>query len=394
MGLVCGEDSFQEFYYYNSPFHRQSVFFITFRKPPVTILLNSNKKPNKSKNQVSPGANPQFQFEKPVDQKEKLLYTIIHGIIITKEWSASMSQASVIPNSSTSLYGLLGNPVNHSLSPLIQNRAFVEVGANSIYLAFSVDRDDLPAVLEGVRALKIKGLNVTIPYKEAVLPYLDDISPEAQGMGAVNTILNEGGKLKGYNTDGQGLVQSLAGECNYRVKDKRVVVLGAGGAARGIILTLLQEEVEHITIINRSKERLANLLSLLHPYREKVPFTGLLFSQVNWDEVLSPAHLLIQSTSVGMFPHHQVDPPLPCQKLHQDLLVVDLVYNPLQTVLLTRAQERGCETFGGWGMLLYQGALSFQLWTRKKAPIQAMKEVLLTQLKSQQRNQPEKGPGG
>lgn len=293
-----------------------------------------------------------------------------------------MEQFSIKPDSKTSLYGLLGNPVQHSLSPLIQNRAFLELGENSIYLAFAVEEEALPVVLSGVRALKMRGLNVTIPYKEKVLPYLDAISSTAAAMGAVNTIVHTAGRLIGYNTDGAGFVWSLREECQYCLQDRNVVIVGAGGAARGILLALLKEDVAHITIINRSQERLASLLSLLHHQKVQVPVKGLLFSQVDWREVLLKAHLFIQSTPVGMFPHHLENSPLPLHSLHPGLLVVDVVYNPMETALLARAKEKGCRTFGGWGMLLYQGALSFEKWTGKKAPISVMKEVLLDQLHS------------
>lgn len=284
-------------------------------------------------------------------------------------------------DSKTSLYALLGDPVEHSLSPAIQNRAFLEKGLNSIYLAMQVKEEDLREALLGAKALGMKGFNVTIPHKERVLPYLDRVSPEAQEMGAVNTIRNQEGELVGYNTDGRGFVAALKRERLCSLVDKKILILGAGGAARGVILQLLKEDIGGLTIINRNEERLKDLLASISSLEGASAIRGLPLQGVDWRRVLLETDLLIHTTSVGMYPHANEGPLAPPHFFHKNLLVVDMVYNPMMTTLLQGAKRMGCSIFGGWGMLLYQGALAFEIWTGEEAPIEGMKEALFGALR-------------
>jgi len=268
-------------------------------------------------------------------------------------------------DSDTSLFGLFGNPVAHSLSPVMHNRAFKETGYNGLYLAFNIV--DLSTAVRGIRALNIKGISVTVPHKVAVMEFLDARDDLAVNVGAVNTIANQNGKLIGYNTDCHGAIKALTEKTT--VKDKDVAVIGAGGAARaigsGIVLA-----GGRLTIYNRSAingERLASDLdSEFRPLSE--------FGR-------SGCQVLINTTSVGMTPDSEAM-PVKSTALNKEMVVMDIVYNPLKTMLLKMAEERGAETIDGVSMFVNQGALQFELWTGHKAPIDIMRSVVLDALRS------------
>lgn len=263
----------------------------------------------------------------------------------------------------TSLYCIFGNPVDHSLSPVMHNSAFDAVGYNGIYLAFRVS-DIVPAV-EGMRALGIKGVSVTIPHKEAVMQCLDDVDEEARRIGAVNTVINRGGALKGYNSDGQGAVRALAEKTGIRGRD--VVILGAGGAARAVAYGV-KSEGGRPTIVNRTVTRGEGLARELD-----APFVPLS------DVKKIDAPILINTTSVGMTPRCD-DMPVRGDVLEKGMVVMDIVYNPLRTRLLETAHLRGCETIDGAAMLVYQGAVQFELWTGIKAPVEVMRQAVYESL--------------
>jgi shikimate dehydrogenase len=258
----------------------------------------------------------------------------------------------------TVLYGVLGSPVRHSLSPAIHNAAFEATGVNGVYLAF--ETTDLPGSLAGAKALSFGGLSVTLPFKSAVIPLLDQLDPLAGRIGAVNTIRNEGGKLIGYNTDGPGALKAL--EPVTDVSGKRCLLVGAGGAARAIGYALSRRGVE-IVVANRSAERGKPLAAFLGG--RCIPL-----AEANRIE----ADLLIQTTSVGMFPiTDQV--PVSSEALREGMVVMDVVYNPLKTRLLRLAEERGCMTVNGLDMFIYQGAEQFRLWTGLEPPVEIMREA-------------------
>ncbi len=274
-------------------------------------------------------------------------------------------------DSHTVLFGVIGNPIRHSRSPIMMNRAFQETGINGVYTAFHIVGEQLADFVSGVRAMGIRGINVTIPHKLDIMPLLDEIDAGAQAIGAVNTIVNENGRLIGYNTDGIGYVRSLKEEAEPSLAGKRIVVLGAGGAARGIVYALTQEQPGRITIANRSVERAQELAK---------SFSSLADIEAISNETLkqacSEADIVINTTSVGMFPN-VADTPVDASWLQPGAVASDLIYNPLKTAFLEQAERQGCRTHGGLGMFIYQGAFAFEYWTGQPAPALAMRETVL-----------------
>lgn len=274
-------------------------------------------------------------------------------------------------NSHTVLYGVIGDPIRHSRSPVMLGRAFRESGVNGAYGAFHVAPERLGDAIRGIRALGFRGLNVTIPHKVEVMAYLDEIDESAGAIGAVNTIVNEGGRLIGYNTDGIGYVRSLKEEAEPDLTGKRVLVLGAGGAARGIVWALQREHTAEIWLANRTEQRAVELAAAL-------PSDGRL-KVLPWHllaEACGEADIVINTTSVGMAPHTEAMPADPAW-LRPGAVASDLIYNPLKTAFLGAAEQRGCRIHGGLGMFVYQGAYAFEYWTGLPAPARAMREEVL-----------------
>jgi len=277
----------------------------------------------------------------------------------------------------TKVCGIIGDPVEHSMSPAMQNAAFQELGLDYVYLPFRVGRDDLEKAIEGVRALGIVGLNVTIPHKVAVIPFLDKLDPLAEEIGAVNTIVNSGGSLAGYNTDATGFLQALI-ERGIEPEGKKVVVLGAGGASRGICFILAQNGAR-LTLLNRTLERAQELA------RRVAGETGrevkaLALNEANVTEALRTADILVNTTSAGMSPRAD-ETPVPAKLLKKDLAVFDIVYNPVQTRLLREAEAAGARTINGVDMLVWQGVEAFSLWTGRDAPVEIMKREAMRALR-------------
>ncbi len=274
----------------------------------------------------------------------------------------------------TSVYGIFGYPVKHSLSPLMQNTAFKELGIDAVYVPFEVRPENLKEAVDGVRALDIKGLNVTVPHKERVIEHLDYLSDDAELLGAVNTVKNENGELTGYNTDAEGFLRSLIEE-GVELKGKRALMFGAGGAARAVGYALLKGGVKFLNIVNRSFSRAKEVGELLGK-RGNVLVYPLKGSTV--EALLKDVDLIVNTTSVGMKPE---DPVLfDYSKIPEGITVVDIIYNPPETPLLKAAKERGCKTVNGLGMLVHQGAVAFEIWTGEKAPVETMREVLEREL--------------
>ncbi|OAS13765.1 shikimate dehydrogenase [Paenibacillus oryzisoli] len=273
-------------------------------------------------------------------------------------------------DSHTVLYGVFGDPIRHSRSPIMLNRAFQEAGINGVYAAFHVKPEALGEAVRGIRALGYRGVNVTIPHKVDVMNYLDEIDEGAMIVGAVNTIVNENGKLKGFNTDGIGYVRSLKEETGIELKGKRVLVLGAGGAARGVAYALAKEGASCIYIANRTKERAVELAATISAFTETV---GLGMDEL--ENVADNVEFVLNTTSAGMHPN--VDElPLPLHLLRPHHLVSDLIYNPRITRFLREAEAIGARIHGGLGMFIYQGAYAFEYWTGTPAPVAAMRQVV------------------
>jgi len=278
----------------------------------------------------------------------------------------------------TRLCGVIGDPIEHTMSPVMHNAAFGKLGMDYLYVPFRVRKGELGKALEGMRAMNIRGLNVTIPHKVAVLPFLDKLDPLAQKIGAVNTIVNDDGVLTGYNTDATGFLQALL-EKGIEPGGKNAVILGAGGASRAISF-VLAERGAHLVILNRQleldwAEELANRIS--QSFKKEV--NALEINKKNLAMVLEKATLLVNATSVGMSPN--VDGTLvPAELLKPGLVVFDVVYNPFQTRLLREAEAAGARTISGLDMLVWQGALAFEKWTGRKAPFDLMKEEAIKAL--------------
>lgn len=268
-------------------------------------------------------------------------------------------------NSHTFLYGVFGNPVTHSLGPVMHNSAFACVGYNGAYLAFGVK--DIGNAVSAMKALNMKGASVTIPHKVTVMEFLDEVDEQATKIGAVNTIINKQGRLFGYNSDCVGAMKALSEKT--KIKDMNVAILGAGGAARAIGFGIALEGGK-LTIFNRSTkngERLAKDLDA-----EFYPLSDFKKSQ---------CQILINTTSVGMSPNVE-NIPIKAKYLEKHIIVMDIVYNPLKTRLLKEAENIGCVTIDGVAMFVYQAAFQFELWTGKKAPIDIMRNVVLNSLKT------------
>lgn len=274
-------------------------------------------------------------------------------------------------NGHTQLYGLLAHPAAHSQSPLMHNLSFKARGIDARYLAFDVTPADLPAAIAGMRALHMGGANLSMPLKEAVLPLLDYVDPAAKLVGAVNTIVNRDGVLTGYTTDGAGIVAALPADCDLATAN--VVLFGAGGAAKSAAVALALAGVRHLTIINRHVEagsRGAVLADLLRKNTAAEVTLVAMADTAATKAACVAADVLINATSMGMAPHVDLCPVPDASWLHPDMVVLDMVYNPLTTRLLRLATTAGVQTrLNGLHLLVMQGAAAFKLWTGQEMPV-------------------------
>lgn len=271
---------------------------------------------------------------------------------------------------STNIVGLIGHPVEHSFSPPMHNAAFEQLGMDYAYVAFDVEPKNLKSAIDGAKSMGIRGLNVTIPHKIEVMKYLDEIDEVAGLIGAVNTI--DFNDMKGYNTDGIGAVRAIEEETS--IKDKSVVIAGAGGASRAISFYIAKYGASRLTILNRNVEN-------AHKLASNVSDSGLIgdveaASICEIASFLNDADILINTTPVGMHPNVNDVPVASADDMHDDLVVFDAVYNPNETVLLKEAVKAGARPVYGIKMLLYQGAESFRIWTGVDAPVDAMEDAL------------------
>jgi shikimate dehydrogenase len=261
----------------------------------------------------------------------------------------------------------------------MHNSAFKNSGIDYVYLPFKVAKEELDKAILGIRALNIRGLNVTIPHKVSVIPLLDELDPLAERIGAVNTIINNNGVLKGYNTDAQGFLKAML-ERGISPEGKRVVILGAGGASRAISF-ILAEKGADLVILNRKLEldwavELAGSISRAFGGKVK----ALELNEPNLKQALENGDILVNATSVGMSPNTD-ETPVPARLFKSNLVVFDIVYNPLKTKLLAEAEAAGARAISGIEMLVWQGALAFEMWTGLKAPLEIMKEAATRALK-------------
>ncbi|MBI3014523.1 MAG: shikimate dehydrogenase [Candidatus Tectomicrobia bacterium] len=272
------------------------------------------------------------------------------------------------------ILGIIGHPVSHSLSPVMQNAAIQYKSLNYVYVAFEVLPHLLGRAIRGIPGLGISGVNVTVPHKEAVLPFLDRISPEARFIGAVNTIVREKEELIGYNTDGIGFSRALAQEGNSSLAGKALLLLGAGGAARAVAAQAATEGARELIIANRSLPRAQRLETDLLGKFPDLQCRSLPLDSTAIEPLLPTVDLLVNATTRGMRPGDP--PPVSLAGLPRHTMVYDLIYNPPVTELIRISRQRGNPALNGLGMLIYQGAASFELWTGSAAPIDVMKKAL------------------
>lgn len=272
--------------------------------------------------------------------------------------------------SETKTIALIGHPTIHSRSPQMHNAALRKLGLPYVYLAYDIEPSNLKKAIAGMKALQFTGWNVTIPHKVAIIDELDELDESAKAIGAVNTVVNRNQKWVGYNTDGLGYLQSLQEEMKINLKGKKVVILGAGGAARAVGYTLAIAGVKKITIANRTMSKAERLSEHLAQWTETETV-----SLDSCKQAIESAALLVNTTSVGMHPHVEALPIHP-NWLHKDCMVSDLIYIPRETALLHAAKQVGAKVHNGMGMLVHQAAIAFELWLNHKAPIALMKEVL------------------
>ena len=273
----------------------------------------------------------------------------------------------------TRLAAVVANPIKHSISPFIHNQAFEATHTNGVYVAWEVEATDLAETVTNIRRYQMYGINLSMPYKEQVIPYLDQLSEEACLIGAVNTVVNREGTLIGYNTDGKGFFKSLP---SFKISRKRMVLLGAGGAAKAILAQAILDGVSQIAVFVRSSS-----IEKTRPYLEKIQnATGFRVDLFALEDVqdlqdsITQADLLVNATSVGMDGSSQ---PIPTSiVLPEKLLVADVIYQPFETPFLKWARNQGNQSINGLGMLLYQAAEAFELWTGKEMPTDQIWELL------------------
>ena len=276
------------------------------------------------------------------------------------------------------LIGLMAYPIRHSLSPEMQNKALEKAGLPFTYMAFEVDNDSFPGAIEGLKALKMRGTGISMPNKQLACEYVDELTPAAKLVGAINTIVNDDGYLRGYNTDGTGHIRAIK-ESGFDIKGKTMVLLGAGGASTAIGAQGAIEGLKEIKLFNRRDEFFDKALAFAQRVNENtdcvVTVTDLADQQA-FAEALASADILTNGTKVGMKPLENESLVNDISLLHPGLLVTECVYNPHMTKLLQQAQQAGCETIDGYGMLLWQGAEQFTLWTGKDFPLEYVKQVM------------------
>lgn len=277
----------------------------------------------------------------------------------------------------TRMVGIIGNPLEHTLSPTIQNAAFDYLGLNWCYVPLPADKGLLAEAVEGIKALGFAGVNITMPFKTEVLPLLDEVAMFAETVGAVNTILLDKGKLIGYNTDGRGFYTALVKDLGYDVKGRKVLVLGAGGASRSVTVSLALAGCASIVIVNRSPDKSRRLADIILKSAPDIEVTWLTPDE-NYDLLVADSDIIINATPLTTFNGSVLR--VPVAMLNKNQLVCDLNYSVYQPPLLQEAEARGARVIDGKGMLLYQAAAAFEIWTGLEAPVEVMRGALLKAL--------------
>ena len=282
-----------------------------------------------------------------------------------------------------SALGIIGHPIGHSISPRFQQAGLDHLAVGHRYLPYDVRPDLIADFVASLRGESALGINVTVPHKEAVMPFLDEIDEWAAEAGAVNTIVNRAGRLVGYNTDGYGFLRALRESAGLDPAGKRALILGAGGSARGVVQALLRAGVAELVIANRTLERAEALAELAA--NRGVPAQPVQLDALQTGNAPEGTELIVNCTSLGM--RHGPDEdaaPLPASQIPASALVYDLVYNPMLTPLIREAQTAGAPTLGGISMLVYQGAASFELWLERPAPVSVMMDAAMSAMRERE----------
>ncbi|ACL75043.1 shikimate dehydrogenase [Ruminiclostridium cellulolyticum] len=267
-----------------------------------------------------------------------------------------------VVNGKTQLYGVLGNPVQHTKSPFIHNTLFKEFEINAIYLPIHVDKGKLEQVMDGFRAIKFSGFNVTVPFKKDIINHLDEVSAEGKLMGAINTVINKDGRFIGYNTDAEGFVRDFSDGFETTFKGKRVMLLGAGGTSRAIAVRLASEGIEHLTIVNRTEANAQSISNLVNSNFGDIVSTILPEKEI-LDRELENNHIIVNTTPAGMSTYLDSTPFDLDFNFNGTQLVYDVLYVPKKTRFLEQAEKTGCKIRNGFGMLINQGVSAFEIWT-------------------------------
>ncbi|MBX4266873.1 shikimate dehydrogenase [Clostridium estertheticum] len=278
----------------------------------------------------------------------------------------------------TELIGLMATPIRHSLSPTMHNEAFAKLGLDYAYLAFEVGNDQLEDAIKGIRALGMRGSNVSMPNKQVVLKYLDKLSPAAEMVGAVNTIVNDDGILTGHITDGTGFMLGLK-QADVNIIGKKMTLCGAGGAATAVCIQAALDGVKELSIFNRKDDFYKNAQRTVAVINEKTDCKATLYDiedKVSLRREILESAIFTNATGVGMKPLQDKSLITDSTMLRPDLIVADTVYAPIETVLLKLAREQGCKTVNGLGMMLWQGAAAFKVWTDQEMPVDYIKGLL------------------
>jgi len=284
-------------------------------------------------------------------------------------------------NTKTKLIGLIGNPLEHSFSPIMHNKAYEKNKLNYIYLPLEIEERNIQDVLNGIKHMKFIGFNVTIPYKLKIMEFLDEIDPLAKKIGSVNTVKITEGKLIGYNTDGKGFVKSLEDNSRINVTSSKFLLLGAGGASRSIAMTLADSGAKDIYISNRTLKKAKELSNKINNNVNKCCSYVDNNDLLKMEKITNKVDVIINTTSLGMYPNTE-ECPIDKNLLLKKHLVTDIVYNPIKTKLLLEAEKKGCNIQNGLGMLVNQAAEAFEIWTGKKPPKKDMEEIINSMIKS------------
>ena len=276
----------------------------------------------------------------------------------------------------TRLLALFGSPVKHSGSPAMYNYSFEKLGLDYVYIAIDVGREGLKEAVSAARIFNMHGFNLTMPCKNDIISYIDELSPAARLIGAVNTVVNENGRLVGYNTDGAGFVKNLEAH-KITVKNKKIVVAGAGGAATAIIVQLALDGADEIYIFNKKSESFKRMLETIKRIKVEVPDVVIniydILDEVKFTSTIKQADIFVNATVAGMKPLDNESVIKDISALRKSLVVADVVYNPIETKLLREAREAGCTCIDGKGMLLWQGVYAFKLYTGKDMPVEEVR---------------------